>query len=320
MGDVNIMEKKAKYDDLLVIDISNEMSGQYFRREGLNLLPIWKNDHFSSRKYRVLKILGLQYLLFGIHDKNIEKYNKIILGETIHSKEIVEYIHEKNPNCEVVFWFWNPVRDCMLREIENLRKLNIKIFSFDKSDCLKYKFYYNNNLVPRFDEHNFNKKIQYDCFFIGRDKGRLQNLISIGRYLKSINKIMKLIVVKDKNETYECCVGGNIDLLKRNLPYETIIEYIMQSKCIIDIVQEGQSGLTFRPYEALFYNKKLITNNEAIKDTDLYDENNVFVLGKNNMNDIHDFLDKPYMERKDREELMKKYGIDSWIENFSIME
>ncbi len=45
----------------------------------------------------------------------------------------------------------------------------------------------------------------------------------------------------------------------------------MKAKCILEIVQEGQSALTMRPYEAVCYNRKLLTNNRSILDFKYYD-------------------------------------------------
>ena len=38
----------------------------------------------------------------------------------------------------------------------------------------------------------------------------------------------------------------------------------LSAKCILEIVQKGQVALTLRPYEAVAYNKKLLTNNKTI--------------------------------------------------------
>ena len=69
---------------------------------------------------------------------------------------------------------------------------------------------------------------------------------------------------------------------------------LSQSNCILDYNQEGQVGLTLRPMEALFLEKKLITNNKDIKNYDFYNPSNIFILGENNIEDIKEFINKPY--------------------------
>ncbi|MGB5425984.1 MAG: hypothetical protein WBN95_04280, partial [Gammaproteobacteria bacterium] len=50
------------------------------------------------------------------------------------------------------------------------------------------------------------------------------------------------------------------------------------SKCLLDVTQDGQNGLSLRPIEAALYGKKIITTNAAVRKTALYNANNVLVL------------------------------------------
>ena len=56
------------------------------------------------------------------------------------------------------------------------------------------------------------------------------------------------------------------------LPYEENIAKILESNCILEIVREGFIGFTQRYYEAIVYNRKLLTNNAEIKELPYYDE------------------------------------------------
>ena len=61
-----------------------------------------------------------------------------------------------------------------------------------------------------------------------------------------------------------------------------------------EIVQPGQGGLTIRTLEALFYNKKLITNNESITEYDFYNADNIFIYKEQdcNIDALKSFLKK----------------------------
>ncbi len=88
----------------------------------------------------------------------------------------------------------------------------------------------------------------------------------------------------------------------------------MKSKSILDFVSIGQSGLTIRPLEALFLKKKLITNDKFIKNFDFYHPDNVFILGKDKMEYLSDFLEKPFIEIE--ESITSKYDFSNWIKRF----
>jgi hypothetical protein len=59
--------------------------------------------------------------------------------------------------------------------------------------------------------------------------------------------------------------------------------------------------------------KKLITDNENIKDYDFYNPNNIFIWNNNNQNLLSDFLIAPYEEVP--EDIKNKYDINQWITN-----
>ena len=55
------------------------------------------------------------------------------------------------------------------------------------------------------------------------------------------------------------------------LSYEQVLQESLEAKCILEIVRPGQVGLTLRSYEAVCYNRKLLTNNKGILDFEFYD-------------------------------------------------
>lgn len=83
----------------------------------------------------------------------------------------------------------------------------------------------------------------------------------------------------------------------------------------MDINASNQTGLTLRPFDALFLKKKLLTNNANIINTDFYEENNIYIFNENNMNGILKFMTKPYKEIPDK--IVNQYEINQWlIDNF----
>ena len=98
------------------------------------------------------------------------------------------------------------------------------------------------------------------------------------------------------------------------ISYEEYLEYVKKSRCIIDIYQVGQSGLTRRPLEALFYNKKLLTNNPWIVEFDFYQKSNIFLLQELNIAEIQKFMQQPSTLIPDMVKM--KYDIHSWLEKF----
>ena len=112
--------------------------------------------------------------------------------------------------------------------------------------------------------------------------------------------------------------GKNDDknfLYKSRISYRENLEKISGTNAILDIVSGGQHGLTLRPLEAMYFNKKLITNDENLKNFDFYHPSNIFILN-NNLEDLPIFLEVPYHENEVC--LTERYDFDSWIYRFFI--
>ena len=162
---------------------------------------------------------------------------------------------------------------------------------------------------------NENQEYSYDVFFVGEDKGRYEKLTKLRDYLNSLGLKTSFTIVRDHKLFVE-----NRGFKKRQydqpIPEKEANKCIMQSKILVDLYQRGQTGLSQRAVEALLNKKKLITDNQNIKNYDFYRDNNIFVLNKNNMCEIKDFLKKPYEEVD--EKILKEYSFDAWFNRFFI--
>ena len=103
-------------------------------------------------------------------------------------------------------------------------------------------------------------------------------LIDICKFLisKGLNCVFFVANVNSSNKSNQY---QGIEYIK-SMRYSKTIEYIQRSKCLLEIVQNGQNGSTLRPIEALVYGKKLLTNDKNILNQDFYDKNNMFYFEK----------------------------------------
>ena len=75
-------------------------------------------------------------------------------------------------------------------------------------------------------------------------------------------------------------VEGINYILNGVIPYKTVLNNLQNSKCILEILRDKQRGPSLRYFEAVCYNKKLLTNNPAIIDFPYYDERYMRVFSK----------------------------------------
>lgn len=185
----------------------------------------------------------------------------------------------------------------------------VKFFSFDRDDCQKYGFKKYNQICSGYDVLSqgdlMQKKIFYQFYFIGRNKGRLSLLKSLDEKLLQYTVNFSIV---DKKLLYSV---GRIRYSKY-VTYATHLEYLKRSAVVVDIVKLGQVGVTMRAVEAMVAKKKLVTNNFSIVEEDFYCEENIFLF-KNPENLsvtlLSKFLDVEFKEIE--ESVLRKYSAEN---------
>lgn len=210
-------------------------------------------------------------------------------------------IAEIVPSCvKKFFWIWNPIKPDLEPRFEKtfsiMRKLGFTPSTFDSSDARKHKLM----LLPQFfrmNQSETRQETEYDFYFVGFEKGRRLVLDQLEQSLTGYKCFFKVV-----NNIKEC------------ITYEENISNIKKSKCLVDIVQEGQEGITLRPLEALAFKKKLITNNKRVQDLEFYNANNIFILGVDSMEKMNAFVLSDWTDIDDK--VVQHYDVNSWVENF----
>lgn len=139
--------------------------------------------------------------------------------------------------------------------------------SFDELQAEKYGMYYYHEIESKIELPSDNK-INYDVFFSARAKNRLKKIIAA--YDRLTEKGYKCYFYitgasKDEIEYRDGIVYSN-----KLMSYRKMLQYSIQSKCLLDINQQNGVGYTSRLIEAIMYNKCLITDNKSIKNTSFY--------------------------------------------------
>lgn len=292
----------------------NQEKNLYFPKEydKCELMSIYKYRAYWHRFLRKIILKGNfpgKGILFSHWKSKLKYANKVIIFDTGNIVEIVQWIKQKYPEKRVIVWYWNSV-DSTIHPNKFVND-DIEFWSFDIKDCQKYgfsfntQFYISGNLKRAITDN----KNYTDAFFVGSDKNR-----------EMILKGLADIFDKEKIEYYFHIVKYGKSLstefnYKKPLKYPDVLGYIKNCKVIIDLVADWQNGLTLRPLEALFHKKKLITNMKNIIDYDIYNPNNIFILGVDDNKKLFDFVHTEY-DVKNHDKLIAKYDFDNWLDRF----
>lgn len=258
----------------------------------------YSNNNIIQKVIKKLE-LSLTSIFFGNWKKKIELYDVFILFDRGFNKTVTRYIRKKNKNAKIILWLWNPVSS---RQKYFMTDKNIdEIWTYDKNDSITYninfntQFYNKEFLVKTKKTNNY----KYDIMFIGNDKGR-----------KEIIEKYTTIFLNYNLKTYIKI----IERLSDNIKYDNYLNYLSETKVVFEIVKEDVSGLTLRALEALFFEKKLITNNRFIENYDFYNPNNIFILGKDDINSLEEFINSDYLEIDKK--IVDYYEYQQWLNRF----
>lgn len=196
---------------------------------------------------------------------------------------------------DVHLWMWNPIKDTyrFVYGIETIRKFGVVCHSFDKNDCKKYNMLLHDSFYNMHVEAE-QGLIDTDFYFLGAAKDRGETVLSVKNVLA---RYRTNFIMPSKPSEY--------------ITYSENISNIMRSLCIVEILQEQQHDITLRPLEALAFRKKLLTNNTAIINYPFYSPNNIFVIGKDNIEKLSEFLNAPFEEVSSC--VKEKYDVNTWF-------
>ena len=255
----------------------------------------------------VSKRLPIDFIhTFWLEDwkKIFNEYKTIVVFDNAITPRLLEFIKKNTlEDSELKIWLWNVPNE----RIEYLKE-NFDVYCFDQN----YSKEYGLTFLEQFyilDSINLDEKIDVlrDFYFVGADKGRVQQLDQLAGMLEESELTYLFDVFSNDKQSNR----SGINYLDSKITYPEIIKKIQESKVIVEINKDGQVGLTLRALEAVFYGKKLVTNNSRIKEYDFYNPNNILVLDDVNSVDLIEFLNKPFQPLS--RQIIEKYSFSNWI-------
>ena len=263
-----------------------------------------------------LKFLSIDHWinkdLYSVHD-----YDNVIFFANKYTLRVLKYLLKKYPEKNYIIWHWNPVtKEVDPRIYPN--KDNISICSFDPNDAKKFNIKY----IESFSVINIERISQYelqnviadtDIYFIGQDKGRINKIKYCKNLFKSLELRYNIKVIRDKTSKN----NPTSDYSPRQ-SYEEVINDIRKAKAVLEILQPNQTGFSQRVFEGIVYNKKIITDNVAIESTKLYTPNRVFILGKDDVNKLREFIYNPLPEIAG--DVLEYYSFHGWLKRITSIQ
>ncbi len=241
----------------------------------------------------------------------------VIKGDVI-TPESLEIIRQKNKTAKTILYLWDSIK-----RMSNYKKIESyfdTIYSFDRVDSLndnKLKFkplFYRSEYKRDENNHSF----LFDLFFIGwAHSDRATLLQKIASILEEQKLKVKFFIFVGKMSYYiskSIRTVGSITIRKPISP-KAVVKYSTHSKAILDLAHPLQTGLTMRTIEVLFgINRKLITTNKDIANYSFYNENNILIINRENLEIPKSFFEKDFIPYP--KEIIDSFFIENWVKDF----
>ncbi|SHI63339.1 hypothetical protein [Flavobacterium terrae] len=269
---------------------------------------------YKSKFERVQNFLSKTFLKKNIKRINAEKHIIEILEKERNFDQIIvinpEWISEqthhkiKSFTTNYTAYLYDSLANYDARHLLSIFN---KVFSFDKHDVEKYNLIFLSNFMHV--EKNENPvQSKYKVFSIASVDERYYIFKKIINFLND-KEISHLSIFFDKKKPKKEI--KNTIFTDKRISQEEVKQKIEQSEIILDVLKNKQSGLSFRIFEAIALDKKIITTNQSISTYDFYNPNNIFLINDEDINIPDSFFNNPYQEIPT--EIWKKYTLESWI-------
>lgn len=292
-------------------------------------------DHLIKQGHEVafLDLNAINYIYKSKWQRAGNFLNKVFFGKNIkkdyRNKTLIKRISEL------------PIQDYVLIVNPNQFRNDIRLLLRNKTTNFIAYNYDSLARIPLPENHNelFDKIFSFDIEDVQKSSylTLLTNFIYLDKlpYLQTQNKAFMILSKSYEREVllsrianifdkkgiynYEFIVANpatkkvnkRIHLTEKHIKLDIVIDKMKNAEILIDLVRPNQTGLSFRIFEAMALQKKIITNNQTIKKYDFYNSNNILVIN-NQVDDIADeFLTKPYEEIP--EEIYYKYTLENFI-------
>ena len=274
---------------------------------------------FKGSKSRILSALRILWQRYKLPFKKLwyrklkfEDYEKVIVFDAFMDAEYLSWLREYSEmKIPLFFYYWNVWNPKKIAP-KDVEKLGYDVWSYDKGDCEKYGMSYN----PQFYADSWYKDVRVaydvDVSFVGRDKGtRTKEVEIIKETLKQQGVEMELYITAPK--WYKRFKSNKY---KKYLNFKRAIMQECKGRAVLDVSPTVCNGYTLRVYDALVNKRKLITNNKDLLWSDFYSSNNIFILGRDDISNIREFLNS----KMDLNKLgvIKEFKIEKWAERFYI--
>ncbi len=184
-----------------------------------------------------------------------------------YSSQYLNYLKETKDNVRLILYMLDPMDvffGAICKDKEAIKLFDV-IYNINKEEAVRFGQKYYPLMLSKKELSKV--YINNDIFFCasGEDRCGLLEAIYAGASDNSVASLFIMYYQGDSN--YE-----GVEKREEFIDYENYLSMVNETNCLLELLHNGYENPTQRYPEAVLYNKKLLTNNEKIKEFPYYNE------------------------------------------------
>ena len=225
-----------------------------------------------------------------------------------------EHLRRKYPGCKIVCRFEDIIEKAPYHNFYEYKDHFDMLLTFDELESRKYNISYYPSWYDECEVPDDEGIEETDVLFVGKAKDRMAEIIEAYEKLAGAGLKCKfyLAEVPEEDQVYR-------DQIEYGpyIPYTKVLQYVKKTKCMLEILQKESESETLRVFEAIFFDKKLITNNKKLQNRSYYDPQKIFCYENTEELDpsfVHNGTDITYEDKV--KEQFKPYNMLKFIDDY----
>ncbi len=198
-------------------------------------------------------------------------------------------------------------------EVYQYIQLMNRFFVFDETDLSVNNTFPTTNFYFE-DTRSLNeiKRGGQSVFYVGSYvKNRVDTISDINAKLNDLHIHRDIRVISYDQDAIRHVITKGLTPRSEIITYKENLNSVINASILLDIQNDIHKGLSFRIFEGIGYEKKVITTNPDIIRYDFYHPNNFLVWNGQSTQELASFIKLPYHVLEDN--IKRKYSFTNWI-------
>lgn len=231
---------------------------------------------------------------------------------TLCTPQYRKYLKDHFPNCKITFTLFDLAKWRLqeTNDMKNIIEFADAVFSYDIDDVNRYGFTFHRDafsVLPK--DMVVGDDSICDLNFCGKAKDRYDEILAVYDSAKKAEIRCDFNIPKlpdEKKKIYPELAAATY------VPYIDYIKRIQGANCLLEICQSGKRHYTLRPWEAIAYGKKILTNNKEFLKEEFYNPDYIQIY------DNPKTIDWDWVKKKEKVnyKYIEQLSIDKFLDDY----